>query len=369
MSPQKDSKPADYTLIITILTLVLGGFVMIYSASAIWAERHLGQPLYFLKRQFFWAAFGLIIMGIVSRFNYNIYREKIPFILGATIVALAFALLGHKVGGARRWIKLGPLGIQPSEFSKLSCVIFLAYYLDKKKSRLRSPVSSILLPAFALSPIILLIAKEPDLGTPVLIFTVSLGLLFVGGVRLSHIVSALSLSIPVIAYELIRYPYRRARMLNFLAPFHDAKNTGYQLAQSLLAVGSGGLFGKGLGASNIKLMYLPTPHTDFIFPILCEELGLVGALGLLTLFIIFTLQGTRIAKNAPNLFGSLLAAGITWTISLQAFFNMAMSLGLLPTKGIPIPFVSFGGSSLLASLIGVGILLNISRQTKAAAAL
>ena len=369
MTPNKGPAPADYTLIITILFLVFCGLVMIYSASAIWAERHLGQPLYFLKRQIFWAAFGLIIMGLVSRLNYNLYREKIGLILGITTIALFLALLGHKVGGARRWIKIGPIGLQPSEFAKLSCVIFLSYYLDKKRSRLRSPVSSIILPALALSPIIFLIAKEPDLGTPVLIFTVSLGLLFVAGVRLRHILSALSLSIPVIAYELIRYPYRRTRILNFLSPFHDAKNTGYQLAQSLLAVGSGGLFGKGLGASNIKLMYLPTPHTDFIFPILCEELGLAGALGLLFLFVFFTIQGMRIARNAPNLFGSLLAAGITWTIALQAFFNMARSLGLLPTKGIPIPFVSFGGSSLLASLIGIGILLNISRQTKTTAIL
>jgi cell division protein FtsW len=364
--PAQKNSPLDFSLLSLVLILILFGLIMIYSASAIWAEQHLGQSFYFLKRQLFWAVFGIGAMGLISRFNYNQYREKIMPIFAITVIGLLWALLGHKVGGARRWIKIGPLGIEPSEFAKLSCVIILAYYLDKKRSRLRSPVAGLLIPAVLLSPIIFLISKEPDLGTPVLIFTVSLGLLFTAGVKLRHILAALSLSIPVIAYELIRFPYRRARMLNFLSPFHDAKNTGYQLAQSLIAVGRGGIFGQGLGASNIKLMYLPTPHTDFIFPVLCEELGLIGAAGLILLFVFFAIRGTQIAKNAPNLFGSLLAAGITWLVSLQAFFNMAMSVGLLPTKGIPIPFVSFGGSSLLASLIEVGILLNISRQKKAA---
>ncbi len=358
--------PFDFSLLSVVLILMFFGLIMIYSASAIWAEQHLGQSFYFLKRQLFWAIFGVTAMGLVSRVNYNRYREKIAPILLVTVIGLLWALLGHKVGGARRWIKIGPLGIEPSEFAKISCVVILAYYLDKKRSRLRSPVSGLLMPAILLSPIIFLVSREPDLGTPVLIFTVSLGLLFTAGVKLRHILGLLSLSIPVIAYELIRFPYRRARILNFLSPFHDAKNTGYQLAQSLIAVGRGGVFGQGLGASNIKLMYLPTPHTDFIFPILCEELGLIGGAGLIFLFALFAIRGSQIAKNAPNLFGSLLAAGITWLISLQAFFNMAMSIGLLPTKGIPIPFVSFGGSSLLSSLIGVGILLNISRQAKAA---
>jgi cell division protein FtsW len=366
VTQNKSPISADYALLLTTLILVFLGLVMIYSSSAIWAERHLGQPLYFIKRQIFWAALGFTIMAAISRVNYNLYRKRIGLMLTLTIVILVLALLGHKVGGARRWIKLGPIGLQPSEFAKLSCVLFLSYYLDKKRSRLRSLATGVLIPALVLSPIILLIAREPDLGTPLLIFAVFLELLFIAGVRLRHIFTALSLSIPAIAYELIRYPYRRARLLHFFSPIHDAQNTGYQLAQSIMAVGSGGVFGKGLGASNIKLMYLPTPHTDFIFPILCEELGLVGALGLLSLFIFLTIRGTRIARDAPNLFGTLLAAGITSTIALQAFFNMAMSLGLLPTKGIPIPFVSFGGSSLLASLIGIGILLNISRQKKMA---
>ncbi len=365
MATEKNS-PFDFSLLSVVLILMFFGLIMIYSASAIWAEQHLGQSFYFLKRQLFWAVFGVTAMGLISRIDYNRYREKIMPILSVTVIGLLWALLGHKVGGARRWIKIGPLGLEPSEFAKISCIVILSYYLDKKRSRLRSPVAGLLMPGVLLAPIIFLISKEPDLGTPVLIFTVSLGLLFTAGVKLKHILSLLSLSIPVIAYELIRFPYRRARILNFLSPFHDAKNTGYQLAQSLIAVGRGGVFGQGLGASNIKLMYLPTPHTDFIFPILCEELGLLGAVGLIGLFVFFAVKGTQIAKNAPNLFGSLLAAGITWLISLQAFFNMAMSIGLLPTKGIPIPFVSFGGSSLLASLIGIGILLNISRQTKTA---
>jgi len=209
-----------------------------------------------------------------------------------------------------------------------------------------------------------LIILEPDLGTPILMFAVTLLVLFIGGGRPRHLLGACACALPLAAYELIKYPYRRARLLSFLAPFDDPKGAGYQLVQSIMAVGSGGWFGKGIGASKLKLMYLPTPHTDFIFPVICEELGLAGALALLALFVALLVRGVRIARSAPNLFGTLLAAGITFTIVLQAFFNIGMSIGLLPTKGIGLPFISFGGSSLAATLIGIGILLNISRQSQ-----
>ncbi len=354
--------PLDLTLLGVTLALVGCGLVMVYSASAIWAEQNLGQSLYFIKRQALWAAIGLAAMGYFSRWDYNRFREWIGPIFLMTVVGLIAALIGHPVAGVRRWIRLGPIGIQPAEFAKLTSVLFLAYYLDRKRSKTASPLWGLAVPTGVVAVLLLLIGKEPDLGTPVLMFAVAMLLLFIGGARVQYVLAAIAASLPVVAYELIKYPYRRARMMSFLTPFDHARGAGYQLAQAILAVGSGGWFGKGLGASQLKLMYLPAPHTDFIFPVICEELGLLGALAILGLFSAILVRGVRIARSAPNLFGTLLAAGITFTICLQAFFNVGMAIGVLPTKGIPLPFISFGGSSLLATLVGVGILLNISRQ-------
>lgn len=356
--------PMDYALMAAVTALVCVGLVMIYSASAILAEQTLGDPLYFIKRQLVWAAIGLAAMTWTSRIDYNRYREWIVPIFAATVVALIAVLLTPPVAGVRRWLRFGPIGVQPAEFAKLTAVLFLAYYLDRRKSKLGSPVSGVLLPGGAVAVLLALIALGKDIGTPALIFASSLLLIFVGGARPLHLLGFMALAAPVAVYELLKYPYRRARLMSFLHPFEEARGAGYQLAQSILAVGSGGWFGKGFGASQLKLMHLPTPHTDFIFPVICEEMGLAGALGLLALFAFLLVRGARVARQAPNLFGTLLAAGITFTICLQAFFNVGMSIGVLPTKGIPLPFISFGGSSLLATLIGVGILLNISRQSR-----
>jgi cell division protein FtsW len=354
----------DYTLLAVALSLVCFGVVMIYSASAIWAEQNLGSPHYFLKRQAVWAVVSLCCMMLASKFNYNRYREYVLPIFLATVAALVAALFTDPVAGVRRWIRVGPVGLQPAEFAKLTSVLFLAYYLDRKRSKLGSPLHGLALPMGVVMVMLLLIGKEPDLGTPSLMFAVMMLLIFVGGGKVHYVLGALAAAAPVILWQILRVPYRRARLLSFLTPFEDAQGAGYQLAQSILAVGSGGWFGKGFGASKLKLMYLPTPHTDFIFPVVCEELGLVGALTLLGLFAVILVRGVRIARQAPNLFGTLLACGITFTICLQAFFNVGMSIGVLPTKGIPLPFLSFGGSSLLSTLVGVGVLLNISRQSQ-----
>lgn len=363
MNPRAKN-PMDYTLLAVTLVLVCCGLIMIYSASAILAEKTFGDSLYFLKRQFVWVVLGLAAMAGLSRFNYNRLREWVGPIFALTVIALLAALLSPAVAGVHRWIRLGPLGLQPAEFAKLTAVLFLASYFDGKRSKAGSLVWGLLVPAGVVGVLLLLIAREPDLGTPILIFAVALLVLFIGGGRLAHILGALACALPLVAYELLRYPYRRARLFSFLSPFENAQGAGYQLAQSILAVGSGGWFGKGFGASQLKLLYLPTPHTDFIFPVICEEMGLVGALALLGLFAVILARGARIARTAPNLFGTLLAAGITFTLCLQAFLNVGMSIGILPTKGIPLPFISFGGSSLLATLAGIGILLNISRQSK-----
>lgn len=354
--------PFDYILLAASLTLLILGVVMVYSASVIWAEQNLGRPLYFFYRQLLWAGIGLAAMAAAARTDYNRLQEWVFPVFVVTCLLLAATLFGPKIAGVRRWIRLGPIGLQPAEFAKLTSVLFLASYLDRKHSKLASPVHGLLIPMGVVGVLLLLIGLEPDLGTPVMMFCVAALMLFVAGCRLRWLGAAVLAAAPLAAFELWRKPYRRARLLSFLAPFENIKGAGYQLSQSLLAVGSGGWSGKGLGASQLKLMYLPTPHTDFIFPVVCEELGLIGALAILALFVMFLVRGVNIARRAPNLFGTLLACGITFSIVFQAFFNMSMALGLLPTKGIPLPFFSFGGSSLLATLLGVGILLNISRQ-------
>lgn len=362
---RRRNQPMDYTLLAVAMTLLCIGVVMVYSASAIWAQQNLGNSLYFLKRQLIWAVISVGAMLYFSRFDYNRFREYVLPIFGVTVIMLGIALVSPPVAGVRRWIRLGPVGLQPAELAKLTSVLFLAYYLDRKRSKLDSPVHGLLLPMAVVFVLLGLIGKEPDLGTPSLMFAVMLLLIFVGGGRVHYVLGSMALGAPVVLYEILKVPYRRARLLTFLSPFQNMRGAGYQLAQSILAVGSGGWFGKGFGASQLKLMYLPTPHTDFIFPVICEELGLLGALTLLALFAVILVRGVRIARQAPNLFGTLLAAGITFTICLQAFFNVGMSIGVLPTKGIPLPFISFGGSSLLATLIGIGVLLNVSRQAHA----
>ncbi len=359
--------PIDYALFGAAVALLVIGVVMVYSASAIYAEKNLGRPLYFFQRQFIWAVVSLFAMGAVSRMDYNRLREYVMPFFGITCVTLVAALFFPSVAGAKRWIRIGPIGIQPAEFAKLTSILFLAAYLDKKHSKLGNFLQGIALPLAVVGVLLVLIGIEPDLGTPTLMFSVAVLMLFVAGARVSSLFGALALAVPVIAEELWRKPYRRARLLSFLHPFENIKGAGYQLAQSILAVGSGGWLGKGFGASKLKLMYLPTPHTDFIFPVVCEELGLLGAAVVLALFATILVRGIRIARAAPNLFGTLLAAGVSFSIVLQAFFNIAMSIGLLPTKGIPLPFFSYGGSSLLSTMLGVGILLSVSRQTRAEA--
>ncbi|MDE1977651.1 MAG: FtsW/RodA/SpoVE family cell cycle protein, partial [Elusimicrobia bacterium] len=235
----------DYTLLSIILALVCWGLVMVYSSSAIWAKENLGSSLYFLKRQLFWSALGLGAMWILSRTDYRKIREAVMPIFVLTALALAVALLGHPVAGVRRWIRLGPFGVEPSEFAKLTTVIYLAHYFDRNHRKVKSLAEGLLVPLGMVGILLLLIGAGRDLGTPVLIFGVSVIMIYAGGGRVSYVFGAAAAGVPVVAYELIKYPYRRARVLNFLDPFKNARGAGYQLAQSLIAVGSGGWFGKG----------------------------------------------------------------------------------------------------------------------------
>lgn len=352
--------PADYILLLTTLALICLGLVSLYSSSAIWADTYHMDSAYFLKRQVFYLLIGGVLMYLFAVTDYNRLREWIkPAFITACLV-LAAVLFTRPVAGVRRWIRLGPIGIQPSEFAKLVMLVYLADYLDRNNSRVVESGKA-LIPVLSVITLMLgLIGLAPDLGTPVLLFTVTMFVLYAAGARMKYLFTAMSAAVPVVAFELIRKPYRVKRLLTFLSPFEDAQGAGYQLVQSLLAVGSGGWFGNGIGSSRLKLMYLPAPHTDFIFPVICEELGLVGSMGILSLFTLLLVRGVRIAKGAPNLFGSILGLGITLLLSFQAFLNIAMAIGFLPTKGLPLPFFSYGGSSLLVSMAAVGILLNIS---------
>lgn len=357
-------RPMDYKLVGLVAVLLAAGLVSLFSASALMADRQFSDPYYYLKRQLLWTALGLAAAAFLARMDYRRLREWVWPALGLTLLFLVAVLFASPVAGVRRWIRLGPVNLQPAEFAKLTVLVFLADYLDRKRSKTASFAQGLLVPGAVLGAILVPIALAPDLGTPALLFVTGLFVLFLGGTRLAHLTGTLACAAPVLVFELLRLPYRRQRLLNFLEPFSDAQGAGYQLSQALLAVGSGGWLGKGLGGSQLKLMYLPAPHTDFIYPVLCEELGLAGGLGLLGLYTAFLLHGLRVARRAPDLFGSLLAAGLTLLICLQAFFNMAMSVGLMPTKGLPLPFFSYGGSSMLAMLAAVGILASVSSASQ-----
>ena len=355
--------PADRPLLITTLLLMGVGLVMVFSASANMSQERFGSAYLFLRKQLVWDFFGFAALIVCMRIDYHRWQKWCYGMLAAAVVTLALVLVvGRVVKGARRWIQLGFFTFQPSELAKLALLIWLASFLDRHKSQLKSFVSGFLPPLIVIGVVCALILKEPDLGTPMLLCAVSFMMLFLAGARWQHMAGTFIATLPALYYELFHVSYRLKRLAAFTNPWADAQGTGYQLTQSILAFGSGGLFGKGLGASRLKLLYLPDPHTDFIFPVIGEELGFVGAVALILLFVFWGIRGWQAARRAPDLFGQLLAAGITSWVLLQAAINMSVSCGLLPTKGLPLPFVSFGGSSLVITMMAVGILLNISSQ-------
>ncbi len=362
-STGRRQRELDSTLLAIALGMLTFGLIALYSASAIHADHIYGNPWFFMKRQLLFAAVGIGLMAVLSRVDYKMYREYNWIIFFITALLLVAVLFSPAVAGVKRWIRIGSFGLQPAEFAKITVVLFLADYLDRKRSKIKNLQYGIGIPLSFVGILLVLMGLAPDLGTPSLVLAVSFFILFIGGTQMKHLAATIGTTGVLFVIELLRLPYRRARLFSFLTPFEDATGAGYQLSQSLLAVGSGGLFGNGIGASKIKLLYLPAAHTDFIFSIVCEELGLAGAAMVLVLFAAFAVRGIRIARRAPDLYGTLLAAGLSILIVLQAFFNIAMSIGLIPTKGLPLPFFSYGGSSLLVSLAAVGILLNISRHS------
>jgi len=357
----------DFILLMVALALVGGGIVMVYSTSAIIAGDRFGDPYYFLKRQALYAGVGFLLMIVMMFFPYGILKRfAYPIFILSVLLLIAVLIpgIGHRAGGAMRWLKIGGFTFQPSEFAKLGLIIFLAYLLTKKEERIRS-FSFSFLPTILLSGLVIgLVLKEPDFGAALFLTAMVLILLFISGARVIYIAGSFLLAAPVAYVLLMNAEYRYKRLISFIRPWEDPTGTSFQIIQSFLSFGSGGLFGLGLGEGRQKLFFLPAPHTDFIFSIIGEELGLMGAMAVVVLFFILAFRGVQTGISIPDKFGSYLALGITLMISLQAVINMAVVLGLLPTKGLTLPFVSYGGTSLIANFIGLGILLHLSTHAE-----
>lgn len=346
------------------MALLTLGVIMVYSSSAVSAYVNFHDSYYFLKRQIVWASLGIVAMLFTMNIDYHVWRKLAKPVMVVTLALLVLVLvpgLGRVVNGARRWLGFGSIYLQPSEIAKLSMVLFTATGLSAHQDRIGSFTKGILPHLIGLLVVFGLILKEPDLGTALAIGGTVFVMLFVAGAKIKHLGSLGTVGIIGIIAAIIVEPYRLKRLTAFSDPWSDPLDTGYHIIQSLYAIGSGGLFGVGLGRSREKFLYLPEPHTDFIFAILGEELGFIGTVTVLILFFLFAWRGFKVAISAPDIYGSIMAAGLTTMIVLQALMNIAVVTASMPVTGIPLPFLSFGGSALIFTLAGVGILLNISR--------
>ncbi|MBW1715020.1 MAG: putative lipid II flippase FtsW [Deltaproteobacteria bacterium] len=355
----------DPVLLISVMLLIGIGLVAVYSASSILAEARYGDHYYYLKRQTVFCLFGVMLMILAKNINYLFYRKLVYVLLGSVFLLLTLLLvpgLGIKVGGAQRWIKLGFISLQPSEAAKLSLAIFMAYSMSKNVEHMGTFLNGLLPHLLMAAIVIALILLQPDLGTAVIIGMWVLILLFIGGVHLGQLLVLLGLMTPAVFYLISHSAYRLHRWSAFLNPWEDPHGFGFQIIHSFLAFGSGGLAGVGLGNSKQKLFYLPEPHTDFVAAIIAEEAGFIGVSVILILFALIVIRGIKIALNAPELFGTYLALGISCMLAVQVMVNMGVVMALLPTKGLTLPFISYGGSSVVTSLIGMGILMSISRK-------
>ncbi|MCX5711316.1 MAG: putative lipid II flippase FtsW [Candidatus Omnitrophica bacterium] len=346
------------------IVLICIGIVMIYSASSIYAWEQYKDSMFFLKRHLSFLAIGAALTFVVMSVDYRKFRKyakPLLIISGILLLLVLIPGLGREVSGARRWFRFKFLSFQPSELANLAVIIYVADFIARKGNVIRQFWRGFAPPACVLGGFCLLILVQPDLGTTLALATVVFLMLYIAGTRGAYLLSILLASVPALYVLIFRVAYRRARILAFLNPWLDPKGTGFQIIQSQIALGSGGIFGVGLGHSKQKLFYLPAAHTDFIFSIIGEELGLIGTIGVIILFILFIQQGLKIVKNAPDKFGYFLALGLVLMISLRAVINIGVSCGFFPTKGLPLPFISYGGSSFIFDMVAVGILINIAR--------
>ena len=361
------NKKLEWILLISITIISLFGIVMIYSASNIWAEYKYQDAFKYVRHQAIFFVIGYIAMLIISRIDYKNYFKKANiFIIGCIILLILVAIpgIGMVRNGSRSWFGVGSFGIQPSEFTKLALIIFTSKYLVNNEKNMHLVIKGVL-PILGLTLVIFaLIMFQPDFGTGTIIVMSIIGLLFVGGVSVKFFLKIGLVGVIGVAGLIAVAPYRMSRILSYLNPWSDPLGSGFQIIQSLYAIGPGGLFGLGFGNSIQKHFYLPEPQTDFIFSIISEEFGFLGILIVASLFLIIILSGFKISRNCRDLFGKYLAFGITFQLAFQAVLNLMVVVGLIPVTGVTLPFLSYGGSSLLITLCGMGILLNISRYQK-----
>jgi cell division protein FtsW len=355
---------SDKWLFLATLALICASVVMVYSASALVALERFQQPYLFVTRQLMWAAVGVAVLSIVMRVDYRNYRNDrlVWFLLAAVALMLVAVLFSRPINGTRRWFGVGGFGIQPSELAKLAAIMFTALILERRRHRINEVQYSLLPIAVIVGGLVGLILLQPDFGTAVSLLAVIAVMVFAAGISYRYMLGGVLLALPALYVILMQADYRRRRLLTFMDPWADPLGDGFQIIQSLIAVGTGGVLGKGLMSGVQKLFYLPEPFTDFIFAVISEETGLIGASMVVVCFCVIAWRGLRTSMRAPDSFGAFLALGITMMLVLQAFVNISVVLGLMPTKGIPLPLVSNGGSSMLINLLGVGVLLNISQH-------
>jgi cell division protein FtsW len=364
---QRTRASADGAVLAVTVVLALVGLVMVFSASAVVAGNRFQDSIYFLKRHVVWLAFGFLLLAVASRMDYMVWKRLALPALGLTTVLLVLVLIpsvGVMAKGARRWIRMGPVSVQPAEMAKLAVILYLAVYLAKREGRLAEFATGFLPPLIVVGLVAGLVLLQPDLGTVVVIGLVAYALLFLAGARLVHLLSLVPMALAATAALIWHSPYRLQRLMSFVDPGKDPTGAGFQVTQSFLAFGSGGAFGVGLGEGQQKLFFLPEAHTDFVLALVGEELGLVGTVSIMLLFGLLVFKGFQIAGRAREPFGRYLALGITLLIACQALINAGVVTGLLPTKGLTLPLVSYGGSSLLVSLFAIGLLLSISRDRR-----
>jgi cell division protein FtsW len=352
----------DLTLFVTVFLLAGIGLAMSYSASAVYAYRVFHDSFYFLKRQLLWFSVGFIALLIFQEIDYRVYRKFTKLMLLGSFILLTLVLIpgvGKSVKGSVRWLSVGGVSFQPSEFIKVFVVIYLVKIFSQEKRE--NYVARLLIPVIITAVIFVLILVQPDFGTAVELLIVMVFILFVSGFPLLYILGLFVVSIPMFYLLIYQVEYRRERILAYLNPWEDRYGIGYHILQSFIAFKKGGFFGVGLGNGTQKIARLPEPHTDFIFAVIAEEVGIIGTLFIIILFFIIFWRGIVISSGAPDQFGKLLAIGLSMLIIVQAYMNIAVASGSLPTTGITLPFISYGGSSLVSSMAVAGILLNISR--------
>lgn len=361
---RKEAKPSsnDVRLLFPVLFLIGIGIVMVYSASSALALKKFGTDYYFLRRQAAYALAGIIALVVCRHIPlraYHFLTYPLLILSFLSLVAIEVSGFGFSAGGSARWLRFGSFTFQPSEFARFSLIVYLAYSMSKKKDHIKDFSIGFLPHVFVMALFAGLIFVQPDFGSVMILGAMTWIMLFVGGVRIVHLVPSLIILTPVVYYFMVHAAYRIKRLMSFLDPWQHSADAGYQIVHSLMAFGTGGIWGTGIGKGYQKLFYLPEPHTDFIFSVIGEELGLLGVLFILGLYFLILWRGIIIARNAETLFGSYMAIGLTTAIGLQVSVNMGVALGLLPTKGLTLPFLSYGGTSLLVNMASIGILMNI----------